>query len=248
MLPPLQQPKEKREVQNNFRGYVNRLNAGNEEFTGMLNMSSDEAPMLAPRKKRRRIREISGQSLLGGTTLSWVDGGVLYYNGNEVAQNVSADAQLIRMGAYLIAWPDKIIYNTHTGTLTHMDYSWTGAGVRVRPCTLSGAELTYVTGDDEPENPADQMFWLNTAVNAMYQYIGGVWTGIDTIYSRVECMGIGEGLKDYDVVRIVGMEDEHFNLDAATVYTCGRDYIVISTGIITDFINDGDVTISRLAP
>ncbi len=248
MLPPLQPAREKRETQNNFRGYVDRLNAGNEEFTAMINMSSDEAPMLAPRKKRRRIRQITGQTLLGGAALSWVDEGQLYFNGQAVAQGVSADAQLVRMGAYLIAWPDRIIYNTHTGELMDMDCTWTGSGVRVRPCTLSGAELSYVAGDDEPENPADQMYWLNTAVNAMYQYLGGVWTGIDSIYSRIECLNIGKGFKDYDVVSIAGMEDEHFNLDAATVYTRGDDYLVISTGIITDFVNEGPVTITREAP
>ena len=249
MLPMLNEREQQRDGQNEFGGYRNRLSAGPMEFREMLNMSADEAPMLAPRKRRRKIRTISGgKTLLGGSTLSWVENGTLFYGGKAVAQGVSADAQLVRMGAYLIAWPDKLIYNTFTGELSQMDNKWIGNGVHVRPCMLGGQDLDYVAGDEEPENPRDQMYWLNTAVNAMYQYLGGVWTGIDTVYSRLESMDIGKNFKDYDVVTISGMDDDDFNIQGATIYARGDDYIVIATGEIVDFENDGDVTIARKAP
>lgn len=215
----------------------------------MTNMAADEAPMMAPRKRRRLIRQISGgKTLLGGGTLSWIEDGALYYGGLKVADGIEHGDQLVRMGAYLIVWPDKIVYNTHTHELTRMDYTWTGNGVHVRPCMLSGQDMQYVSGDTEPDNPVDGMYWLNTLVGGMYQYLQGTWTGIDTVYSRIECLGIGQGLKDYDVVTIAGMDDPNFNLDAATVYARGDDYIVIATGVIVDFENDGEVTVSRTAP
>lgn len=248
MLPQLQQPKEQRATQTTFRGYNNRLSAGDEEFREMKNMSGDERPMLAPRKKRRFIRHTGGKTLLGGDALSWVTDGTLYYGGRAVAQGVHEDAQLVRMGAYLIAWPDKIIYNTHTGELTQMDYTWQGEGIHVRPCMLSGQELTYTASDEEPTAVRDGMYWLNTENGGFYQYMNGAWTGIDTVYSRIEGYKIGSGLKDYDVVTIAGMDREEYNLDAATVYTRGDDYIVIATGIIADFENSGRVTVKREAP
>lgn len=248
MLPQLQQPKEQRDTQKRFRGLVNRLNAGDEEFRSMRNMSSDERPMMAPRKQRRYIRTIGGRTLLGGDKLSWVADGTLYYGGRAVAQDVSEDAQLIRMGAYLIAWPDRIIYNTHTGELSRMDYTWMGEDVHVRPCMLSGQDLEYTASDTEPTTARDGMYWLNTDNGGMYQYLNGAWTGLDTVYARVEGYQIGKGIHDYDVVSISGMDNEYYNLDAATVYARGDDYIVIATGVIMDFENSGIVTVERKSP
>ena len=249
LYPTLNETRERRKAQTAFRGLNQNLNASEEEFVSMMNMSSDEAPMMAPRKRRRKIITVSGAStMLGGGTLSWIANGKLYYSGQEVASGLTAGAQLIRMGAYLIAWPDKIVYNTSTRELSHMDYEWKGNGVHVRPCLLSGQELRYVSGDEAPEEPADGMYWLNTSNGGLYKYLQGVWTGIDTVYSRIECLGIGAGLLDYDVVSISGMDDEDFNLESATVYARGDDYIVIASGIIVDFENDGEVTVSRTAP
>lgn len=249
LYPMLQENRERRKAQTSFRGLNYNLNAIEEEFVSMTNMSSDEAPMMAPRKKRRRIMEISGaKTLLGGGTLSWVKDGKLYYGGVEVADGIQHGDQLVRMGAYLIVWPDKIIYNTHTRELSRMDYEWQNNGVHVRPCMLSGQELTYISGDRAPEEPADGTYWLNTNSGGLYQYLHGTWVGLDTVYSRLEATGIGEGLKDYDVVSISGMDDPEFNLDAATIYARGTDYIVIATGLMVDFENVGIVTISREAP
>lgn len=249
LYPMLQENRERRKAQTAFRGLNQNLNATEEEFVSMTNMSSDEAPMLAPRKKRRKILTVSGaETMLGGGTLAWVADGKLYYSGQVVAEGLSGTRQLVRMGAYLIAWPDKIVYNTSTRELSHMDASWTGNGVHVRPCLLSGQDLTYVSGDEPPAEPGDGMYWLNTSNGGLYKYLQGVWTGIDTVYSRIECVGIGAGFKDYDVVTISGMDDADFNLAAATVYTRGDDYIVIASGVIVDFENVGEVTVSRTAP
>ena len=248
-MPLLTQRKQRRDTQTAFKGYNNRLSCEYDEFKEMRNMSADEYPMLAPRKARRLIRTISGgRTLLGGDTLSWVENGTLYYGNKAVVSGVSADAQLVRMGAYLIAWPDRIIYNTHTGETMRMDATWTGNGVHVRPCMISGQEYTYTASDDEPENPRDMQYWLNTVTNGLYQYLGGVWTGIDTVYSRIECLDIGKNFRDYDVVTISGMDDATFNIDGATIYARGDDYLVIAAGIITDFENVGDVTVKREAP
>lgn len=248
LYPMLQENRERRKAQVAFRGLNYKLNAMEEEFVSMTNMSSDEAPMMAPRKQRRRITEVEGaKSLLGGGTLSWVQDGKLYYGGVQVADGIEHGDQLVRMGAYLIIWPDKIVYNTHTREISRMDYEWKGNGVHVRPCMLSGQELQYVSGDKAPEEPADGMYWLNTGNGGLYQYLQGVWTGLDTVYSRIECLGIGEGLHDYDVVTIAGMDDEDFN-GSRTVYTSSADWIVVASGVMVDFENNGEVKVSRAAP
>lgn len=248
MYPQLNEQRERRKAQTAFRGLNRNMNAMEEEFVSMENMGSDEAPMMAPRRQRRRIMRIGGGTeLLGGTTLSWIADGALYYGGSKVAEGIGAGAQLVRMGAYLIVWPDRIVYNTYTRELTGMDAAWTGNGVRVRPCMLSGQELAYVSGDTEPESPADGMYWLNTSVGGMYQYLNGVWTGLDTVYSRLESLGLGAAFRDYDVVEISGMDDAAYNM-SATVYARGDDYIVIAAGEIVEYENSGEVTVRRTAP
>ena len=249
LYPQLSETRERRKAQTTFRGLNMNLNVTEEEFRAMTNMGSDEAPMLAPRKKRRKIITIEGgKTLLGGGTLSWIENGALYYGGIKVLEGIERGDQLVRMGAYLIVWPDKIIYNTSTREITRINWSWQGNGVHVRPCMLSGQEMQYVSSDAEPDNPADGMYWLNTQVGGMYQFLQGTWTGLDTVYSRIECQGIGTGLKDYDVVKISGMDDPVFNMDSATVYTRGDNYIVIAAGVIVDYDNSGTVAISREAP
>jgi len=246
--PILNAQQERRKAQTAFRGLNLNLNAAEEEFVSMTNMGSDEAPMMAPRKRRRKIMTVRGATaMIGGGTLSWIADGELWHGGLKVAGGIEHGTQLVRMGAYLIVWPDRLIYNTHTGELSRMDAAWEGNGVHVRPCMLSGQDLDYVSGDTEPEAPADGMYWLNTAVGGMYQYLGGAWTGIDTVYSRVECLGIGSAFRDYDVVEIGGMDDPAFN-GAMTVYARGDDYLVIAAGEIADWENAGIVTIKREAP
>lgn len=251
-LPQLTPPPNKRvqnEYQTLFLGYNARKRAGGQEFTSMRNMSSDEYPMLAPRKKRRLIRTTDGgATLLGGDTLSWVDGGKLFYGGEAVADGISADAQLVRMGAYLIAWPDKVIYNTATKELSWMNHTWSGTQVHARPCMLSGQELTYTAGEEAPDSPHDGQYWLDTSINGLYQYLGGTWQGLDTVYTRLEADGIGSGFMEYDVVQISGMDYENFNLDAATVYAVADDYIVIATGETVDLDISGSIMIKREAP
>jgi hypothetical protein len=129
-----------------------------------------------------------------------------------------------------------------------MDHTWRGDRVHARPCMLSGQDLEYAAGETEPDSHRDGMYWLNTASNSLYQYLGGVWTGLDTVYTRLEALGLGEGFGDYDVVQISGMSYEAFNLAAATVYARGDDYIVIATGEIVDIDIGGDIEIRREAP
>lgn len=251
-LPQLQTMPKKQsqnEYQQTFYGLNLRRTAGPQEFADQWNMGSSEFPAMAPRRPRRLIRKVTaGTTLLGGDTLSWVDGGALYIGGEKITDGLSDEATLIRMGAYMIVWPDKVIYNTHTGTLSRMDHTWRGDTVHARPCMISGQDLAYVAQEDAPESPRDGMYWLNTASNGLYQYLGGVWTGIDTVYTRLEALDLGAGFGDYDVVSISGMDYENFNLEAATVYARGDGYIVIATGEIVDIDISGDIVIRRAAP
>lgn len=239
----------KSQMQTKFLGLNNRESCDGSQFTETWNLSSDEYPYLAPRKPRRRIRTLTdATAILGGDRLAWVAGGKLYYDKKEICGVESGRPQLVRMGAYLVVWPDRVIYNTHTGELTRMDASFTQEGVSARPCTLSGAEYEYVSGDTPPANPIEQSYWYNTATGGFYQCLGGEWQGIDTVYTKLEAAGLGKGFADYDVVTISGFSSPELNVEAATVYGHGDDYIVIATGVFRDLDEEQAVTVARTAP
>ena len=254
-LEPMANKKLKTQMQDRFLGLCMRETANSAQFTDMDGLSSDEYPYLSQEKAHKTVRVLTrGRGLLGGECLSWVADGKLWYDGQYICDIQSDRPQLVRMGAYLVVWPDRIIYNTHTGELIEMDASWTNVTedgnvpVTARPCMLSGQEYTYTASDTEPANPQQNAYWYNTQTGGFYQYLGTEWQGIDTVYSRLEGPDLGKDFKDYDVVKISGFSYEEYNMDAATVYGRGDDYIVIATGTINNFEETGEVTITRQAP
>jgi len=254
VLPFLNPPNSKArksQMQDKFLGLWQRENADPGQFVFMYGLASDEYPYLAPRKLNRYIRPISQpQALLGGEALSWVEDHELYYDGEHICHVTTDQPQLVRMGAYLIVWPDGTIYNTHTKELSSMNaaYSSNGTTLSVRPCMLSGQEYQYTASDTAPADPAAMSYWFDTQTNAMYQYLDGEWQGIDTVYSRIEGPALGADFKDYDVVKLTGFDYDEYNLDAATVYARGEDYIVIATGTVRDYDQEGEISITRQAP
>lgn len=248
-LPYLNAVKSKADMANRFLGYYNHPAADPSQFTEMTNLSGDLFPVFSPRRQRRLVRVLEdGRAIRGGAELSWVADGHLYYDGEPVAEVTSAEPQLVRMGAYLIVWPDRIIYNTHTQQLVAMDATVESRSVIVRPCTLEGAAYPYASGPVPPADPQEQSYWWNTDTEGMYQYLGGSWEGIDTVYTRIEIGGMEDTYHDYDVVSLQGFSYDWLNAEGATVYKAAEDWIVIATGTVIDYVETNPVTITRQAP
>lgn len=95
-----------------FRGYNHNRVIGGDEFYEMENMSSDEYPLLSPRRPRRKRMKLSKpHGLHAHEKLCWVDGTKFYYDGEEKGTVEDSDKQFVSMGASVIIWPDKKIYN-----------------------------------------------------------------------------------------------------------------------------------------
>lgn len=108
-----------------FRG-LNRAEAGDEdEFTDMLNLSSDKYPYLSPRQARETICEQDGiQYFIAPqlvpnesiTAFTGIANGVFYYNGTAVESEESAEIDpntkkcLIDFNGYILIFPDKLYY------------------------------------------------------------------------------------------------------------------------------------------
>ena len=264
-MPFLNALKAKADMQDKFLGYYNHPAADAGQFVDEENLTSDLYPVMSPRKQRRLIRVLgSPRAIRGGAELSWIANGKLYYDGREICDvndghdvpntlnwqggRTEVRQQLVRMGAYLIVWPARIIYNTHTGEMIDMDARVEASTVIVRPCTLTGHAYDYAAGPEPPADPDEQSYWWNTDTDALYQYLGGEWQGIDTVYTRLEVGGMEGKFHDYDVVKLEGFSYDWLNAEAATVYAANEDYIVIATGTLVDYEETAGVVISREAP
>ena len=108
-----------REIMDKFLGYDTRLSAAEGSFAEMQNLSSDKFPMLSPRKPRGTI----ATPLPGGTTgmvmtaqgLCYTESKYLYLGlgGDHYDLGLtSGTKQLVRMGAYVLIFPDRKYINT----------------------------------------------------------------------------------------------------------------------------------------
>ena len=85
-LPTLDYEYTDREVTDTFAGYNHKLKIGAGEFYDTENLTSAYYPLLAERKKRGLVKQLTAPGgLLGKEELAYVDNGTLYYNGEPTA-------------------------------------------------------------------------------------------------------------------------------------------------------------------
>lgn len=117
-LPKLDEQQTYQQVTDTFLGYNHALKIQEGEMYDEKNLTSDYFPMLASRKHRGSVAQLTNP---GGCfdkgELVYVDGGRLYYNGQRIegVELVDGEKQFISMGVKLIIWPDKIAVDVLTG-------------------------------------------------------------------------------------------------------------------------------------
>lgn len=128
-------------------GGINENEVINEnEFAEMKNMSSDLYPAIGPRLARgevvAKLKKPNGTHYNNG--LIWVDGTDFYYKGNLVGTVEDSEKQMVSMGAYVLVWPDKRIYNTSTGEWKSIEKSWTQSAQATIGPTVSASTFIKI--------------------------------------------------------------------------------------------------------
>lgn len=254
-----------------FYGVNKGLHISESEFEDMQNMTNDYFPVLSNRKKRAVISKlVNPMGVMGGRYIAYVDDNDLYYNQAYIAslEKNNVERQLVMMGAYLCVFPDGIIYNTYTKEEpTKIAHAYTSANkVEMRMCKYDGTDIekdkTYI-GKDEPSHD-EYDYWLDTsqkeAVLKMYSNSYSMWTSVATTYIKisVENEQIGKGFKEYDSVKITGIEvkgynDYDFNWTEENkqhqiIYKCSDDYIMIAGLIDNIYEQTAPITVERTLP
>ena len=211
--------------------------------------------------------------------LYYTEGKYLYSLGGgriDMDLDLSTPAkQLVRMGAYVLIFPDKKYINS----VDHSDRGdieaeyETQDSVRFWICRPNGEDYTTEwVMDTEPENPRDKAVWVNTSEypNPLHQWnaAAACWTKITTTCVKIFSMGIGEKFKAGDGITISGIKEageirdgrtdevltdkQRQQLEAlegsAVILECSDDEIVIS-GIMDAHCVIADViTIKRSIP
>lgn len=265
ILPRLPQSDQKRDITDSFKGYNHRLKIKKGEFYDMLNLSSTGYPMLSCRKKRGLIQEVGApQGMLAKEALAWVDGGKLFYNGEQTPLTVSqGEKQLVSMGAYICIFPDKLFYNTaDPDDYGSMEASYSSTGtVNCTLCRMDGTEYETPRVSDSPAaEPENGELWIDssgeTDILKQWSQESRSWTEISTVYTRLRFVSQGELpalFKTLDGVEISGCEAQQLNgskiLQAVGGGEGEPDFIVVA-GIIREALaqNQGSIKIRRTVP
>ncbi len=240
-----------------FTGYNHNKKIGTTEFYDQQNITSESLPVVTPRHRRGIVRTLEkANGLFVNDKLGWVDGTTLYYDGTPVILGLTdTEKTVLRMGARIIVFPDKVYFNTRTLEFGTLDAHY-NSGEAIVTAVISKADGTpysdYTLSGTAPSDPDDGDLWLDNSENTLYlkQYSEDTssWTSVATVYVKVSAPGIGEKFSEYDGVTIGGMDDDSLNGDFFLIGS-GTDYIIV-TAIIGEAItgNSGTVSVSRTVP
>lgn len=240
--PKIRQRAVTRETVEVFRGYNHNLRIGEGEFYDMENLSSDDYPVLSPRKKRGFLTGGSDiRGLIAKEKLCWVDGTDFVMDGTHYPMDLTDEEKsLVGMGAYVIILPDKQYINT----VDPEDRGAIGASVTTSgtvKLTTSRADGTAydVTfcQDTAPENPENGQQWLDTSgekhLLKQYSAASGLWVTLMTTCVRLEAPGLGRPFREGDGVTISGLGTQGDSQVAAldgsfVIQSRGENHIVVA--------------------
>ena len=263
-----------REMIDVFGGYNHNLRIGSGEFYDMKNMTSDDYPVLSPRKQRGTYASPTNPvGIIAKDALCHVDcvvaehyeGARFYINGKEVEDfELSSKAEdcpktLVSMGAYVIILPDKMYVNTENPT-DHgsLDETVTTTSeVEFSLCKIDGSAYPNVkrssTAPTEPQNLA---LWMDisgaTPVLRQYSATSGEWVSVATTYIKIYSEGssIGKPFSVGDGVTISGIDiaDLEGLNSTMVVWDNGDDYIVVTGIVESKYKTNAAITIERRMP
>jgi hypothetical protein len=256
-----------------FKGYNHNLRIGEGEFYDMTNLSSDNFPILSPRKNRGVYASPNyPQGLVSKDALCYVDGSDFVINKYRVPCRVpmgltidDEPKTLISMGAYVIIMPDKKWVNTEPKDgETSFEHGkieetvTTTSTVTFELCKLDGEGYEdAVSQSTAPENPANMALWIDTSsvphTLKQYSATSAMWVPIATTYIKISVDGTDDffaPLSENDGVTISGIKDEALqDLNSTMViWAKGYNYIVVTGILDKTTTQDEEVTIKRQMP
>jgi len=125
-----------------FAGLNKNLICNENEFSDMSNISDRFYPAIGSRESRGNVEQTISNlhGMIHKNGLFYVSGTKAYYNGSEVGTLTNTDKQMVGMGAYIVIWPDKKIFNTADRTWKNIEKNFSRTGnVTLKPFSKDSA-------------------------------------------------------------------------------------------------------------
>lgn len=243
-----------------FGGVNETYGCSEAEWQQALNFSSRGYPAMLTRALRCRVRSLekvngmyhlNGLLICRGHGLEYAPDGSAGRAAAVTLENVLTDDRkaLVGMGSRVLIWPDKLAFDTETGTLTALGVQWDIAGHTITVCPCDTEGVTYApgsTGETEPGSPADGQLFLKGEAAEPYGYgsvlekwnaKAGKWVQILLNTVRITCPGLGALVKEGDTLTLTGMPQAVCSALAADL-----------TGDFAVQALDGDSIVASLTP
>ena len=243
LMPQLNVTRKSKDVQIEFRGLNQNLYVGENEFSYMKNMSSTHYPVLSPREKRSIYSGNSGTLNALHTAqgkLIHIDGTDFCYNGMPQGKVTEGKKQLVSMGAYVVIFPDKKLFNTASMEFEDLEASFTTTGGASYVLTnIDGDEYTVETiSATAPSEPKNEEYWIDTSdiphVLKQYSSASAMWVTVPTTYTKIRAAGIGSTI-------------DYFNSNFV-LQKVADDYIVVIGIIDAVTEQEEELTVERKVP
>lgn len=222
-----------------FIGLDRNLKIAEGAMQDMENMTADYYPLLSCRDRRTLGQVlVKPNGLLAKEKLAWVSNRNLYYGAQDLTDYLldagvhltDSPKQLVSMGAYIIILPDKAYISTvNPQECGPIEADWTVPAEQeaaVSICMADGGNCDYTPSATPPDSPQTGQFWLDTSGTSdqMKVYGNTGWTGVETVYCRIDCPGIGEQFRENDAVTLTGAGD----LDGSKIlYGVTQDSVIL---------------------
>ena len=262
--PTLSENQTSRTMVEEFTGYNHNLRISEGESYDMQNMTCDNYPVLSTRTPRvKMLTAEKPNGMIAKDALVYIDGTTLYYNFKPVdllqygISLTDSEKTLVSMGAYLLIFPDKVMYNTQTGEAKEMEHIYSsseGDTVTFSLCTQDGSDISAEPSVNAPEKPENGSYWIDVSstpnVLKRWSESSSMWVQVPTVYVKIYAAGIGKGFSVYDGVAISGCTAANtgaFN-NTSVLWAVSDDYIVI-IGTLDDTVSQTTpITVKRTIP
>ena len=212
LIPNIRQAKE---MVTTFGGYINKASCKEGSFSFEKNITTENFPLLAERRRRGYIKTIEDyQGILDKDVLVWVSGNKLYIDDVEktlaTGVTISTDTTMIpkrltKMGAYIIIFPDKIWYNTKDDTSGYIEASksYTSTSITFQQVNSKGENITLWNGQGDPPDGAYKIDVKDgKSTLKVYSATGKLWQNVATTFFKITASGINTNFKKGDGVKI----------------------------------------------
>ncbi|MCM1545262.1 MAG: hypothetical protein NC110_08185 [Ruminococcus sp.] len=214
-----------------FGGLNRNISIGENEFADVLNMTSDNYPLLSPRKKRTVVKQFGEAEQVTGFACKEAfvytnkinQSQSLYVNGKKIDIDESVlksdvtERTIIGMGAYAVIFPDKYYINlvdlSDRGEMEcrkkYETSDLSGALLKIEACTIDGEVKLRNVSRDEPSNKTNGTAWVDTSgdvsIYKVWDDSTKMWQQVATTYLKLSKPGIGKGFSKWDGISISGL-------------------------------------------